>query len=123
GGFRHLAVGRAAVRRFVRDRALRHGAFGRRHLPFVGRRLDQHDARSRTALAHIVLRGADAAAATGAEVAPYAVARDVLSWRRIFGRDLRPIAFELFGDELREAGERALAHLGAGDAHHHGVEE
>ena len=29
---------------------------------------------------------------------------------------LLPVAFELFGDELREAGEGALAHLGARDA-------
>ena len=59
---------------------------------------------------------------------PHAVAREALAGRRIF-----PVvtfdqsAFELFGDELRKAGERALAHLGARDAdddgfvrlHHH----
>ena len=30
-----------------------------------------------------------------------------------------PVALELLGDELGEAGQRALAHLGAGDADHH----
>ena len=35
--------------------------------------------------------------------------------------DLVPIAFELLGDELREAGERALTHLRARDADHAGV--
>ena len=37
------------------------------------------------------------------------------------GRDLVPVALELFGDELGEAGERALPHLGARDADHAGV--
>ena len=32
-----------------------------------------------------------------------------------------PVAVELVGDELREAGERALAHFRAGDAHDGGV--
>ena len=41
--------------------------------------------------------------------------------RRIFGRDLRPVALQLFGDELGEAGQRALAHFGAGDADDDGV--
>ena len=49
-------------------------------------------------------------------IAPHALARDVLPGRRILGRDLRPVALELLGDELGEAGERALAHLGARDA-------
>src|SRR5262249_2607249 len=39
----------------------------------------------------------------------------------ILGRDLRPVAFELLGDELGEPGERALTHLGAGDANDHRV--
>jgi len=47
--------------------------------------------------------------------------RDVLAGRRIFGRHLRPVAFELLGDELGEAGERPLAHLGAGDPDDDGV--
>ena len=65
--------------------------------------------------------GADAAAAAGREIAPGALARDALAGRRIFGRDLRPVAFELFGDELGKAGEGALAHLRAGDADDDGV--
>ena len=39
----------------------------------------------------------------------------------IFGRHLRPVALELLGDQLGEAGERALPHLGARDADHHRV--
>src|SRR5262249_548055 len=46
---------------------------------------------------------------------------DALAGRGIFGRDLRPVAFELLGDELGEPGERALTHLGAGNANDHRV--
>src|SRR5215471_7635218 len=66
--------------------------------------------------------GSTLAAASGAVViAPYAFSGDVLAGRGIFGRDLRPVAFELLGDELGEPGERALTHLGAGDANDHCV--
>ena len=92
-----------------------------RHLPLVGRRLQQHHARGRAAAADVVLRGADAAAAAGAHLAPDALAREVLAGRDRVGRDLLPVALELLGDELREAGERALAHLRARDADHAGV--
>ena len=105
----------------MRDDAVGGGAFRGRHLPFIGRGLDQHHARGGAALADIFLRGADAAAAAGREIAPGALAGDALAGRRIFGRDLRPVAFEFFGDELGEAGERALAHLRARDADHDGV--
>src|SRR5262249_57188706 len=71
--------------------------------------------------AHISVRGADAAAAAGREVTPYPLARDALAGRGIFGRDLRPVAFELLSDELGEPGERALTHLGAGNANDHRV--
>src|SRR5262249_32248695 len=60
-------------------------------------------------------------AAGGEEVAPHPLARQVLPGRRKFGRDLRPVALELLGDELGEAGHGALAHLGAGDADDDGV--
>src|SRR5262249_3435915 len=73
------------------------------------------------ALAHVILRVADAAAAAGRHVAPYALAGDVLAGRGIFGRDLRPVAFELLGDELGEPGERALTHLGTRNANDHRV--
>src|SRR6185503_14912493 len=69
----------------------------------------------------ILVAVADSATAAGREVLPDAVAPHVLAGRRILGRHLRPVAFELFGDELGEAGERALAHLGADDADDDGV--
>jgi len=64
--------------------------------------LNQHDAGGGAALTDILVRFADAAAAAGGEIAPHALARDVLAGRRIFGRHLRPVAFELLGDELGE---------------------
>src|SRR6185369_17494284 len=36
--------------------------------------------------------------------------------RDALGRDLLPVAFELFGDQLSKTGQRALAHFGARDA-------
>ena len=96
---------------------LRHGELSRRHLPPLGRRLQQHAACRCAALAHVLVRRADAAAAAGRHVAPDAVAREVLAGRRVFGRDLVPVALQLFDDELREAGQRTLPHLRARDAH------
>ena len=118
---RDLAVAGLALARRVGDDALRHGELGDRHLPLVGRRLQQHDARRRAAAPHVVLRRADAAAAAGAHLAPGALARKVAPGRDAFGRDLAPVALQLFGDELREAGERALPHLRARDADDAGV--
>ena len=118
GGFDHLAVGRGLARRRMGDDAVGRGAFRGRHLPLVRGRLDQHHPRGGAALADIFLAGANAAAAAGREIAPGALACDTLSGGRILGDDLRPVAFELFGDELGEAGEGALAHLRAGNANH-----
>src|SRR5262249_61748637 len=60
--------------------------------------LDQHFTGHRAAFAHIVLRLANAAASGAVVIAPYAFSGDVLTGRGIFGRDLRPVAFELLGD-------------------------
>jgi hypothetical protein len=83
--------------------------------------LNEHLARRRAALPHILMRGADAAAAAGRHVAPRALAREVGAGRRELGLHLRPVALQLFRNKLREAGLGALAHLGAGDANDHGV--
>ncbi len=74
GGRRDLAVARGASRRRVRDDAALDRQLRHRHLPPVGRRLQQHDARHGAAAANVVLGDADAAAAAGAELAPYALA-------------------------------------------------
>src|SRR5262249_61806604 len=121
GGFRHLAVGRGAARRRMRDHAVRRAHLGRRDFPLVGGGLLEHLPCRSAPLAHVILRVPDAAAAAGRHISPYALAGDVLAGRGIFGRDLRPVAFELLCDELGEPGERALTHLGAGDANDHRV--
>ena len=100
------------------DDAVGRGAFRGRHLPFVRGGLHQHHARGGATLADVVLTGADAAAAASREIAPGAFACDTLTRRRIFGGDLRPVAFELFGDELGEAGEGTLPHLRACDTNY-----
>jgi hypothetical protein len=79
---------------------------------------DQHLARHRAATADIALGLADAAAAAGREIAPHAVAREVLARRRVLGGDLGPVALELFGHELGKSCERALPHLRAGNTNH-----
>src|SRR4029077_6182693 len=63
----------------------------------------------------------DAAAAAGGEVAPGALPLHALAGRRIFDAHFRPVALELLGDELREAGDGALPHLGAHHADVHAV--
>ena len=75
----------------------------------------------RAASTDIIPRQANAGAATGGKIAPHAIAREVGAWRRIFGRDARPVAFEFLGHELCKAGLRPLAHLGARGADHHHV--
>src|SRR5205085_11538787 len=102
--------------RRMRDHAVRRGALGGGHLPLIGRGLHEHDAGGRAALAHVLVRLADAAAAAGGEVTPGALALNALAGRRVFDFDFRPVALELLGDELREAGDRALYHFGANDA-------
>ena len=121
GGFDHLAKGRRASRRRVRDHAVGGAAFRSRYIPFIRSRLDQHHARGGATLAHIFLRGSDAAAAGGGKLAPWTFAGHALARRRIFGRDFRPVAFEFLGDELSKTGERALAHFRARDANDDGI--
>ena len=113
------AVGQCLARPLVRDGAAGRAAFGGWHVPLLGCGRDQHLARDGAALADILLALADAAAAAGREILPDAVALQVLAGRRILPGDLVPVAVELLGHELAEAGERALAHFGAGDADHH----
>src|SRR5262249_43193732 len=64
-------------------------------------------------LPHVLVRLPHAAAAPGGELAPGALSLDALAGRRVLDGHLVPVALELLGDELSEAGDRALAHLGA----------
>ena len=59
------------------------------------------------------MRLADPATPRRVIIAPHALASDVLTWRREFSGDLRPVAFQLLGDQLGKTGHRPLPHLGA----------
>jgi hypothetical protein len=59
--------------------------------------------------------------AAGRHLAPDAFAGEVLPGRDLFRLYLVPIAFELFGDELDKARDRALSHLRTRDTDHAGV--
>ena len=118
---RDLAVARRAVRRGMRDDAVRDGHFADRHFPLVRGGLQQHHARGRAAAPDVILRHADAAAAAGAHSPHTRLAREVPAGRGELGRDLLPVALELLGDELRESGQRSLPHLRTRDADHAGV--
>ena len=78
GGGRDFAVADAALAGGVGDDAVGDGELADRHLPLVGGGLQQHDAGGRATAAHIILRGADAAAAAGAHFAPHPLAGEVL---------------------------------------------
>ena len=116
-----LAVAHRPLGCSVGDHAVCHGELADRHRPGLRGGLQQHHARRGPAAADIILRGADAAAAAGSHLAPGALAGEVGAGGDLLGGHLAPIAFELLGDELGEAGERALAHLRARDADHAGV--
>jgi hypothetical protein len=105
----------------VRDHAVSDLELADRDLPLVGGRLQQHHARGGAAATHVILRAANAAAAAGRHVAPHALAGQIaLRGDRLDG-DLVPVALQLFGDELGEAGMRPLPHFVARDADHAAV--
>ncbi len=116
-----LAVAHRAARRLVGDDAARGRQLADRHAPLLSGGVHQHHARGGTALAHVVDRGPDAAAAAGRHVAPGALLGEVLLGRDVLGLDLGPVALEVLGDQLRQTRQRTLAHLGARDAHRRGV--
>ena len=102
----------------MRDHTIARAALGGGNLPLVRRCLDQHQARCRATLSHVFIGFADAAAAGGAEIAPYTIAGEVLAGGGVLRGDLRPVAVEFLGDELGETGHRTLAHFRARDADH-----
>src|SRR5258708_33498106 len=120
-GGRGLAEGRLAPGRRMGDDAVRGRAFRSRNLPFVGGGRNQHHAGRSAPLAHDLLGSPYAAAAGSEEIGPYALARHVLAGGREFILDLRPLAFELFGDHLAKARKCTLAHLGTRDADRDGL--
>ena len=117
----HLSVRDRAAGNGVGDDPLFSQQFAHGHLPTVGGSLHEHQAGGSTPAPHVVVRGADAAAATSGHIAPSPFAGQALAWRGHFGGDFGPIAIQLFGHQLRQAGSGALPHFGAGNANHTGV--
>ena len=103
------------------DHAVGSHTFGNGHAPLLRGGLNEHDARGSTAFAHVLFGGSDPAAAASGKVTPDPLAPEAFARRRVFDSDFAPVALELFGDHLREPGDRALAHLGAHHAHDDGI--
>ena len=120
-GQRHAAETRAASARAMGDDAIRRRAFAHRHAPALRRSLHQHDARCGAALADQLIALTNATAAAGGHIAPDPAAGEVLAGGGVFGGHFGPVAFQFLSHHLRQAGEGALAHLGACDADDDGV--
>ena len=116
-----LAKGGGAPAGHVGDDAVGCPAVGCRHLPFISSGLHQHHAGNGTTLAYIVLRLPDATAATGAEISPDPVARQVLARCRVLGSDFGPVTVQFFCHQLCQTGQGALAHFGASNPDHDAV--
>ena len=108
---RDRAVIEAAAGRLVHDLAVGRLAFGFRHVPALRRRRNQPHTRAGAGLQQHSPRRAHAAAAGGDHVAIDHVFAQVTRGRGVFDPHLRPVAFQLFGDDHRQRGDGALPHL------------
>ena len=112
GGRRELAKLRALLRLAMLDQALGYRDFARRHAPALGRRADEHRARGGAGLTELLVgireRGA---AARALRFAPEEVVVALRVRGRAFDAHLRPVRIQLFGNQRRQPGVRALAHL------------
>ena len=82
---------------------------------------DQAFASARAGLLDHLAGLAHRAAAAGAEAPVDLVLLEIAVGRSVFRLDESPIAFELFGENLRQGGEAPLPHLGAAVTDDHGV--
>ena len=105
------AVVEAASGRLVSDLAVGRLAFACRHVPALRRRGDQPHARAGAGLQQHLPRRAHAAAADGRHLAVDVVLAQVAGRRGVLDLHLRPVAFELLGDDHRQRGDGALPHL------------
>ena len=119
--FRQLPIAQFAIGRTMADKAFPRIALRDRNTPLISRGLDKHDTRSRAPFADIILRIADATRSGGLIIAPDAIAFQVFTGCWIIGRDLFPIALQLFGDELGQSGQGALPHLNTGHTYHNRI--
>ena len=93
------------------DHALFHLDFACRHIPFRGRRGDQHHTRRRADLPHLFPRfGHRGRPASGHNPEQKVLVELRLVRRKLEAHD-RPVSTKLFGHQRRHAGGDALAHL------------
>ena len=118
---RDLAIADLALRSRMADHAVGDCQLTDGNIPSIGGGLHQHHACCGAATTHIIMRGADTAAARGRHITPGAFARQILAGGDLLGLDLFPVAFEFLGHQLSQTGQRALAHLGPGNANHAAV--
>ena len=109
-----LAIADAPSRRLVNDDARLGRELARRHVPLRRHRLDQHAAHLRAGDAQ---RGEIAVhRRAGGRLERVAIGRVAVFLVVPIGREhrphLRPVRIQLFGDDQRQGGERALAHFG-----------
>ena len=122
GGGRDLAVTDGTLARAVRDDAVGYGEFAGRHVPLLGRGLQQHHARRRAATPDIILARCGCRGCRRCPSRPRrACSRDCAPGEMPSVVTLLPVALQFLGHELRKAGERALPHLRARDADHAGI--
>ena len=122
-----LSIARRLAGSSMCDNTFLNRQFGHRHFPFRSCRLQQHDARSGTALTHIFVRLTNPAAAACGHIAPHSLACKILSRGKSLQTDFGPIAFQFFGHQLGQTGMRTLPHFSASDTddtaiiwtHHH----
>jgi hypothetical protein len=107
GDFGELAVGRAAVAGRMAHRARLRRQLGRRHVPVLRSRGDEHRARRRAGLAQRVVIHRDRQRAAGELRAVLGRIDD-----RLAHFDVLPIGVELFGDDHRQRRLDALADVG-----------
>ena len=109
---RQLAERRSSSRRRVRHNAAVHGDLGRRHAPLARGRFHEHGARRGAGAAHLLPRVGHGRAAAGELhgtecqiVVPLGIGGGRLH------ADLQPVRVQLLGEDGREPGVAALAHL------------
>ena len=120
-GLRELAEPASAPASGVAQHAALDRDLARRHAPGLRRCLDQHGARRRAGLAHLLVGVGDGAGAARALHAEREVLVELGIGRRVLGPHLGPVRVQLFGNQRGETGERSLAELDVLAEHRHRV--
>ena len=121
GGFGELAEAALPSGACVPQYTAFDGDLARRNVPRLRRRVDQHGARGRAGLAHLLVRVGDGRRAARSLYAEQKVLVQLRIRRRVLGADLRPVRIQLLGHQCGQPRERTLAKLDVLDEHSDGV--